>query len=828
MLDRWEVAPLHFSKAKENARSRRYYQTLLRWVPFANDHFERWDGAPNCGYFFGGAYWYGLDTARTVPIFAALSVLGEYDEGVTGLPRSLLMERAIQGIRYLLLTHDAGPEGYVRTQGTNPYCSGKKWGGHGDNFFMGTQTGYSISSIGLAAWLLWEHLDDETRGLVQTVVTWYADRWCDKDPRDGTYFDTQVEENSWVAQGIATAMDLFPNHPRHAHWAKRFRKWAYNSVSAPLDRWDPNLANMRDDDSPLPVHFMNTSTLHPDYTAENHGFVHPTYLVLGINQRAAHALFALMGERPIEAAALHNNELLYDRVIKLCCQQDGLFAPVQGQDWWYNRQHELLVTHAVLNVLHAQPDAALLEERALERMEQLQLSHTNGCYLEEDGASCVIRPGFQTARDFENWAAQDMLYGYLLHAFGGEGAVSSDPAELTSRLDGVHHFPHGGFALHRSGTTINVFSWRNNVLAATLPTQGIWLTTPTHTNYTGQLSFRPEPDSTELIHDTRIRACSESRLQELERGMGVYADLTRAEGRIRQRTGFVSLPDGRSLYMERMDALRDCELTSLATGRIGIRNESYQGLGELCPGRRTLYIHGRSDVFEGFYSQTIPDRTVEYPAADYVNLDDRLGYVLFGSRGIRYVNRHQYPKWMGVEDILILNAADHVYLQEGEVLAPWAVLTLPDVGVEGTARAAAGAFCMNTSSDESMVLQVGGYLIYTHFASQKQGIRATSHLKDEAWVDLFRGHTRLRNRTYAWSDELPGGSSGYLECQYKMRLEPDQDVSLDITIVSDRILIANTSSCDVEFVLTDCHGLVPQTIYLEPGGFHLAGDTGIH
>ena len=47
----------------ENDMSRRYLQVLMRWVPVALQAFNSWPERPHCGHFFGGVYWYGLETA---------------------------------------------------------------------------------------------------------------------------------------------------------------------------------------------------------------------------------------------------------------------------------------------------------------------------------------------------------------------------------------------------------------------------------------------------------------------------------------------------------------------------------------------------------------------------------------------------------------------------------------------------------------------------------------------------------------------------------------------------------------------------------------------
>ncbi len=78
-------------------------------MKFANESYQPWDGRPNCGHFFGGAYWYGMETSTACLVMAIAATLGDYDETVAGVPRAVARERAIGAIRYLGFTHDGQP-----------------------------------------------------------------------------------------------------------------------------------------------------------------------------------------------------------------------------------------------------------------------------------------------------------------------------------------------------------------------------------------------------------------------------------------------------------------------------------------------------------------------------------------------------------------------------------------------------------------------------------------------------------------------------------------------------------------------------------------------
>ena len=219
---------LDLSSLAENELSRGYYEVLLRWVRFADTTFQAWDCRPDCGHFFSGSYWYANDTAHPVAVYAALAKAGPYAESLTGIKRGDLICRAITAMRYLCLTHDTGPAGCVRPKGPNPHASGKKWGGATDGFFRAIVHAVPITALGLGAWLLWDELDDDLKHGVSTIVTSFAARWSEEEPRNGAYYDTQSEENACTAMGISFAACMFPQHPDAGLWIAAAKKWLMN------------------------------------------------------------------------------------------------------------------------------------------------------------------------------------------------------------------------------------------------------------------------------------------------------------------------------------------------------------------------------------------------------------------------------------------------------------------------------------------------------------------------------------------------------------------------------------------------------------------------
>lgn len=810
----WKVAPIRWDLAKENEMSKRIYNILLRWLPFANEQFEKWDGKPNSGHFFGGNFWYCSDTAASSFIFAVLAKLGDYDRQATGISRDTLKQKAIMGLRYAGFTHDTGPSDCVRVKGINPYCSEKKWGGEGDNFFMASQNGRSIASLAHAAWLLWEDLDDETRILVQNMVASYADRWSDEEPRNGTYYDTQCEENAWTSAGIAAGVALFPDHPHHAAWKKGFMEWSISSVTTYKDRLaDPSGLI----DTPA-GNRIKTVTFHPDFTTENHAFVHPSYLCAGTNLRAFHATLSLMGGQEVLDSAVHNNVNLYDQTVKIWAQYDGLAVPVQGQDWWYNRQHERQLTHAILNVLHNHSDAARLERSALDSIEKIQLSNSRGCLLEERGEECVINLAHaQFAKDLEPGSALDLTKSYLLHVFGGPGVEPSDQAEMISRLSGVYEYPYGNIIVHRTKESFTSFSWRNNVMALSLPKKGLWTITPLYASFTGTVQFEQSMGTPGLTNESIIRDVMKQRINSFEDGFGAVVTIARGNRELMQNVAFVALPNGNSVYAEQFHAVKACKVRELTTGMVGIRNENYSAMPELAPGQRTLYFPGDSETFKGFYGDQ-PNLVKKYPLYPYINIDNEIGYLIYGSVGITYVNKHVYPKWKGVEDVLIMNDGGAVEFHENETLKPFIVVALPNQTHEETALSHQNMTLLSDQAEHALLLEIDGYLAYIHFESGQKTVTGNKLLKGGS-VPLYRGNNRIASGHYTWSDSIEGFSSGYLPEVYRLESSEMDSLNLDIIILSDRITILNVGTSTTNFQLINSKSGRVMNLSIEEGRY---------
>ena len=372
----------------------------------------------------------------------------------------------------------------------------------------------------------------------------------------------------------------------------------------------------------------------------------------GTGLRAAIALAQMTAGVPVSKEVTWRWEEVYDRTLKIWSLKDGGYASVQGQDWWYNKGQEAVLVNSAMNVLLCSSDAARLESDGVKM--QLLLQNETGCLFEREGNKIPVDPpAYEMIEDFEPFSANCYSFAFLLHLFGGPGAEPSNKNEMLDRLAGAYHYPYGGIAVNRSEKAFASFSWRNNVMAMTLPENGMWSFTPTYVNYIGTI-VQDRVKEGEL-YGTAVRTVEHINLDIQEKGFAACSSIKRLSGSLIQDFAFIALPDGVTVYMESLSPLEDCKAEVSDTGILGVRNENLPGLGKAGKGLRELrFDNGRVEGFRGYFEGG--DIVKSFDPPEFMSVDD-MGFILINSIGVKYCNIHTYKKWRGLEDILVLNSA---------------------------------------------------------------------------------------------------------------------------------------------------------------------------
>ena len=757
----------------ETAMSRRYLKIAQKWFPTALSYFEDWTERPDCGHFFGGVHWYGIETATPLQALAAVSTSPEYDENTTGLSMGNLREIVIKSIRYLCFTHDTGPEECVRPdKGLGmPRSWGTKWGERGKGYFPESQCGPTIANMTTAALMLKPHVDDETILMLGNICLDYLDRFGEMEPKSGIYADTQMEENAWTALGLAACYLFLSEHERAGEWEENAKRWMYSACSAPQDRYNQGEIEPGVTVSRLTGKIFTTL---PDYMAENHGMVHPGYTSSGVSSVGSLGRIYRMYGRTEPPHAYWNRQEVYD-VIKHLTDFTGTPMPTQGMDRLYlGEQHEL---HSVAHLLLKDPDAGFFERVALDIREKTQESNKGKLIDPEISSKC------HEVEDPMEIKESEMIHAiskpYLLHRMmDGEAPDPTTREEIQEKFNGVKLFPHSGFAFHRHTKGQTSLAWRNYVTALPWTREGVHTIGPSRWSMLAKVQVKDKPESHNLVT---------MRVNEKDDGFAALMENHRAQNSIRQRVLFASLPDGRILSSEKLHAREDCVVERVEQGFLRIINENFPLVEGNCDGQRKFYYPEDSKLFKGFPS-TDPADDIIFDLNDpgWVNVDDRLGIVFRGSGETRYINRHYFPpfSFRAVADDLFLSITDEAHqFATGDLVGELTALVSPEQNNKDTSQE---RLVVAESTEDAVCMITDGFLCAGNFSKGRTLCSFEAGFNGP--IPVFAGVARVNRHSAEYIVPLESGESVYL--QELMKVVPNGDVRFESTH-GGRIFLSN-------------------------------------
>ncbi len=725
--------PIRFSPgdvrlpAEENEMSRRYLRLCEKWIPIGMKSFKDWPTRPNCGHFFGGVYWYGLETAGPAAMMAIVSTSREYDEAAAGFTRQQLREAAIKGLRYLCFTHDTGPADCVRPKESlgRPEPANTKWGERGKGFFPESQCSGTIHNLNIIAALLPDMVDAETWQMLANINMDYMDRFGTMPPPSGVYNNTQMEENGWTALGLASAHLLLPRHPQAEAWARHAARWMFATATMPQDSFNQTV--IADGKTAADLCARIYTTL-PDGMAENHGIVHPSYLSSGVSYMGSTALqYAIFGQTP-PPHLFWNRQVIYDR-LKETSDALGFAHRVQGMDWPYFNVGTASL-HALASVLLQDREAAYLERVGLDWVEKVQTIHQGRIIDPEVAAICETQ---QDPVAVTEYGGSAFAFPYLFHRVFGPGETPCSPEEFLAAAKGVRYYPHSGVLFHKHDKGQVSLSWRNQTMVMPLTNDGLELIGSARGSMLASVVVRDIPASEENV---ALKVWNGS-----DRAAAVVSQRL-AQGSVGRKVFFASLPDGNTVLVERLVALKDITVESLRQGYLHIINEKFACAGEDGRARRMFYFPGGEKAFFGFPSRDPADDIVlplDHPA--WVNIDDKMSLYFRGTGATRYTNRHYFKVWHAVADDLELSVLEAPQAFAKDALVG-ELTTLIWPGQKHEEIADHTLVAAGTSADVSALL-AGRYLAWVNFGEKP--------CRDEAFfagnlggdVPVFPGVTRL-------------------------------------------------------------------------------------
>ncbi len=537
-------------------------------------------------------------------------------------------------------------------------ASGKPWGHEWQSSYWTWQATFS-------AWLMWAELSPPLRQTVLTMAIDEADRFLDMPAPYARFLDTKAEENAWNSNLLVLLSEILESHPHRERWRERGLEYMISAFATPVDRTGSRVVEGK----PLAA-WLGGANVHPDFTLENHGFVHPDYMsCIGLN--LTNALVYRLLARRIPDAVTFNAQKVYDVLKFFTAADGGLFYP-GSTDWSLHRVELTWTTALQMDRLARDPQAGALGGVALDTMERM-------CARYGDGRT-FAHYEFPTYQTIEAITATSLVTG-LMFARMWMPAESSEPIErVWKQLEGARVFEDGRLFVMRTPQAISSFSWGTRLMGVTEPFAKDAIVWPANRGYfglstpiasgalvAGRLGIGSKAfEDAVRRDDTTVQGA----IQGAENGAMFVTVRARQTGRSKV-VSFTGLPSGKSVYMERVDG----DTAPVLGGMIALLEEP-----------------------EWFYSRA--SRSVERDANRWVNVDGRLGYALSENGGVAVVPDLR-------SRLLFLNQAP----RSGSIAA---IVTLPGASVAETREFAARPFRLKVRQEGVAAVEVDGLLIVTN------------------------------------------------------------------------------------------------------------------
>ncbi len=624
-----------------------YQNVMLDACRHAEVQWHEWSADPEGGYW-GNAISDGNEGIRAISqMVLTCGALLKYSNALKGDERRKYMRKTTAAIYYCISTH---------VTGTQMCADGKRWGGS-------WQSAMWAGTLGFGAWLIWDDLSPDLRQGVERVMASETDRFLGSKPPFGRWNDTKAEENGWTLICISLAANMFPEHPHAQVWNEKAIEYMMSTLSTPADLRDTSII----DGKPV-KEWVSGANLHPDFTLENHGFFHLSYVECSsyfLTQAAMHYIYV---HRPVPQAATHH---LMDtwamlQTLLLPC---GDSARPQGMDWELHGLPNINLM-ASLGTLMRDPTATDVEKIVLQRIRTWQEM--------QDGDLAV--PGSKLGFTRHSIVAEQTSYGFLAHKlFGPSNPRRTGPLPT----EGVRKHNSVGVVLHRTKSKLMSFSWKNRVMGMLAPIGEGHLgnphfTVPILNGFVGSMETGGENKLDVVEHSWK----------ETANGFETTGVLLTNGEQLRQTIKVCSIGERTVVYQDRVTAITDVTVTRELGIPFGIENDKLSG------GKRSVYHQYGKTVFDWEKAQ----ETMVIPGS-WANVDGRLGIVTAAGSGLAYCQASGYNQQAVFADVLYGSFSDQPRsFKAGDEVASRIAVFFTEVSPEETAALAQSVHVEHTAN----------------------------------------------------------------------------------------------------------------------------------
>jgi hypothetical protein len=573
-------------------------------------------------------------------IVLANGALLKYCDVLTGADRNECTSKTFAALRYLTSTH---------VTGTKKCTDGKTWGNS-------WQSALWTANFAFGAWLIWDELDAQLRKDVERVIVFESDRFLKTKPPGGSFNDTKAEENGWNLTCIATAVNMFPNHPHHSASNQKAIEYMMNTLSAPQDGTDPTIVDRR------PVRdWFSGANVHSDFTLENHGFFHPSYIACSSYFLTQTAMYYTYAHQPVPQAVDHHLPDTW-RLFQKFILPNGEAAYPQGMDW---ELHNLpyLNLYASLATYKKDPLAAELENQSLQYFRAWQ---------QMTGDGSLTFPGSRFGFSRHACTIDQMTWSFLAHKIFGPSAEPMSAADAASKVDGVNSYDDVKIVTHRTDKKFVSFSWTNYVMGMLVPIgagheDNPDFTVPIRDGFIGSFDTSSKPTKPIVTGHSHTKTTN---------GFTTTGTVLLNGGHLKQTLRFSSIGEHAVVYEDRVVALTNITIKEERGIPLGIENDWING------GTRVVWYQKGVQTFDQNKSQP----PTEIPSS-WANINGRLGIVVISGSGISYNQARDFTPGISVrQDVLYGSYSNKPKrVKAGQEVVHRLAIVLADVSSEQTA-----------------------------------------------------------------------------------------------------------------------------------------------
>lgn len=214
----------------------------------------------------------------------------------------------------------------IRLSAQSHKANGGQWG-------LSWQSQIPASQTGLAGWLMWDDVDNETRNHLKRMIIAEAnytmslpnDYYRNSENTIVRAGNSGSEEEAWRSRVLSLAYAMMPRHENADKWQSAFAQRHISAFATPADATGDTTINGH-----KVCTWVDGSNIEPNGDIVNHQRIHPTYM------RTPHSVSAIVQQRlagqDVTSAHTHNLNTVFSALIARY-NTDGTIVYPGGNDW---------------------------------------------------------------------------------------------------------------------------------------------------------------------------------------------------------------------------------------------------------------------------------------------------------------------------------------------------------------------------------------------------------------------------------------------------------------------------------------------------------------